>query len=184
MPSPSCFFGDPACCMNDQHPDISATARASEEKNKCRQKLWPEHGEADLEALPRRGLRSVAHFFLHTPALPVGLHVLMGSSTPKTSRPLSHQHQQPMAGGEHSPMDSLSPAGSSKVAVTVPAWGSRGVSATEPRCRRNVGSTDGPLSINRREDFLFTCVGSAQITHRGPELQAGKGRNSLQMKGC
>lgn len=98
----------------------------------------------------------------------------MGSSTPNTSRPLLHPHLRLTAGYE----------GSGKVATMVPVRGSRGTSATEPRCRRNVGSTDGLLSINRREDFLFTCVGSAQITHQGPELQAGKGRNSLQMKGC
>lgn len=53
-----------------------------------------------------------------------------------------------------------------------------------PRCRRNGGSAAGPPSAERREAFLFTCVGSAQITHRGLGLQAGTGRNSLQMKGC
>lgn len=63
-------------------------------------------------------------------------------------------------------------------------WPGGGPRAGRPRCRRNVGSTDGPLSIKQREAFLFACVGSAQITLRGPELQAGRGRNSLQMKGC
>lgn len=99
-----------------------------------------------------------------------------GSSTPNTSQPLSHPQRPAMS---KIPAGSPSPAGSSTVAAPVPAPGT-----AEPCCRRNVGSTDGPLSINRREDFLFTCVGSAQITHRGPELQAGRGRNSLQMKGC
>lgn len=151
--------------MNVQYPDSSATARASEGKDKCRQKLWPKHGEADVRALPQRCWGSVAPSAAGDQPPPAPL----GFSTPNTSQPPSQPRGY---------------RGSGEVATTVPARGSHFASTTEPRCRRNGGSTDGPLSLNRREDFLFTCVGSAQITHQGPELQAGRGRNSLQMKGC